>query len=926
MADADKQSQEEMEGDGCVTTASSSSALTASSTPRSNTPTGTQPNAIPLGNITSDRQAVQLIQQTLHRPQSMTAQYLQQMYAAQQQHILLQTAALQQQHQQNLTATQILTTTEQAAQTNGRQPTSSPPSSNGNVTQLASVSQTSITMPTSPVTQPIGRIQVTSSNSTAGAISQQAMLLGNSSPTGSQAQMYLRTQMLILTPAATDLTVVSSVSSQSASSQVQSLALRTHTPGALATPQNVQIKPSLQGQTLVCPLPKMSICPLKSTQLSQNLAEGSRSESLLTDVTQPPSAQPLIPPSTFTPVQSHTLVRHQLHCPSGQRVAPHQLFIQQSSTAHRQPIALRVTPHDSSLPPLALQTRTTPTTATVQSQHTEFLSVPSSSNQSASQSAVVSMSTAPPAVLPDPPPLHLGPVLEPVSQYSPLSSPPPLTMALPRLVQPQRLSLHSVQTVAVQSDHMLVSEEELPVSEAVVQLPFQNLPPPQTVAVDLKVQPATQTEAPSATPLLKETGSMDLVKDVERTCPQNRMPTPPSLSPPDEPQGSSDDVTNWTADLDQPSEPSSRSVIRSPEDPTYANSPPPPLLSSAVRSTSRLPPASLPGNPEGRPSQAIVRPHILTHLIEGFVIREGLEPFPVRRTSLETNLQATLPEDRENTESAQDDCLMDADHLENSTDSDLDNPPAEDGGLISTFLSNTLSKYEHFLQNFFFFFSEQTAENLPDVLECEFCGKRGFARTFLRSKRFCSMTCVRRFNVSCKKRLNLFRSEKVGRWPHRPMGKRGRPPGRINGGSRQHFLRQQLQDSHRTNNNQRASNSIWIEREEEEDPPGPMTTRLRLQAEREKEQDREREQSRVESSSGSDCLLDSSPSQWSVEQVCSFISTLPGCHDIAAEFRSQEIDGQALLLLTEDHLMSAMNIKLGPALKICAQINALKEH
>ncbi|XP_016135967.1 polyhomeotic-like protein 3 isoform X3 [Sinocyclocheilus grahami] len=901
---SDKQSQEEMEGDGCVTTASSSSA------PRSNTPTGTQPNAIPRGNITSDRQAVQVIQQMLHRPQSMTAQYLQHMYSAQQQHILLQTAALQQQHQQNLTATQILTTTEQAAQTSGRQPTSSPPSSSGNVTQLASVSQTSITMPTAPVTQPIGRIQVTSSNSTAGAISQQAMLLGNSSPTGSQAQMYLRTQMLILTPAATvaavqpDLTVVSSMSSQSASSQVQNLALRTHLPGALAAPQNVQIKPSLQGQTLVCPLPKMSICPLKSTQLSQNLAEASRSESLLTDVTQPPSAQPLIPPSTFTPVQSHTLVRHQLHCPSGQRVAPHQLFIQQSST-HRQvqPIALRVTPQDSSPPPLALQTRTTPTTATVQSQHTEFLSVPSSSNQSANQSAVVSTSTAPPAVLPDPPPLHLGPVLEPVSQYSPLSSPPPLTMALPRLVQPQRLSLRSVQTVAVQSDHMLVSEEEFPVAEAVVQLPFQNLPPPQTVAVDLKVQPATQTVARLATPLLKGSGSMDLVKDVERVRPQNRKPTPPSLSPPDEPQGSSGDVTaqpgNCTADLDQPSEPSSRSGIRSPEDATYATSPPPPLLSSAVRSTSRLPPASLPGNPEGRPSQAIVRPHILTHLIEGFVIREGLEPFPVRRTSLEMSLQATLPEDSENGESPQDDCLMDADHLENSTDSDLDNPPAED---------------------------EQTVENVPDVLECEFCGKRGFAHTFLRSKRFCSMTCVRRFNVSCRKRLNLFRSEKVGRWPHRPMGKRGRPPSRINSGSREHFLRQQLQDSHRTNDNQRASNSIWIEREEEEDPPGPMTTRLRLQAEREKEQDREREQSRVESSSGSDCLLDSSPSQWSVEQVCSFISSLPGCHDIAAEFRSQEIDGQALLLLKEDHLMSAMNIKLGPALKICAQISALKEH
>lgn len=52
---------------------------------------------------------------------------------------------------------------------------------------------------------------------------------------------------------------------------------------------------------------------------------------------------------------------------------------------------------------------------------------------------------------------------------------------------------------------------------------------------------------------------------------------------------------------------------------------------------------------------------------------------------------------------------------------------------------------------------------------------------------------------------------------------------------------------------------------------------------------------------------------------------IPGCQDIADEFRAQEIDGQALLLLKEDHLMSAMNIKLGPALKICARINSLKE-
>lgn len=38
----------------------------------------------------------------------------------------------------------------------------------------------------------------------------------------------------------------------------------------------------------------------------------------------------------------------------------------------------------------------------------------------------------------------------------------------------------------------------------------------------------------------------------------------------------------------------------------------------------------------------------------------------------------------------------------------------------------------------------------------------------------------------------------------------------------------------------------------------------------------------------------------------------------------QEIDGQALMLLKADHLMSAMSMRLGPALKICAQIDAMR--
>ena len=62
-----------------------------------------------------------------------------------------------------------------------------------------------------------------------------------------------------------------------------------------------------------------------------------------------------------------------------------------------------------------------------------------------------------------------------------------------------------------------------------------------------------------------------------------------------------------------------------------------------------------------------------------------------------------------------------------------------------------------------------------------------------------------------------------------------------------------------------------------------------------------------------------------VQDVFDFIHNLPGCTPYADEFSRQEIDGQALMLLKEDHLMTAMNIKLGPALKICAKIKSLRE-
>lgn len=61
-----------------------------------------------------------------------------------------------------------------------------------------------------------------------------------------------------------------------------------------------------------------------------------------------------------------------------------------------------------------------------------------------------------------------------------------------------------------------------------------------------------------------------------------------------------------------------------------------------------------------------------------------------------------------------------------------------------------------------------------------------------------------------------------------------------------------------------------------------------------------------------------------VKEVCEFIQVLPGCSEYVEDFSMQEIDGQALMLLRADHLMSAMGMKLGPALKICAKIQQLK--
>uniref|UniRef100_A0A3Q3GLD8 Polyhomeotic homolog 2b (Drosophila) n=1 Tax=Labrus bergylta TaxID=56723 RepID=A0A3Q3GLD8_9LABR len=309
---------------------------------------------------------------------------------------------------------------------------------------------------------------------------------------------------------------------------------------------------------------------------------------------------------------------------------------------------------------------------------------------------------------------------------------------------------------------------------------------------------------------------------------------------------------------------------------------PPPAMTSGNESEAPTVTGSTPQNGENKPPQAIVKPQVLTHVIEGFVIQEGAEPFPVERLPI----------------------LIDSPKkLDHQLSSDPDKTPVSNA-------ANSDSEPEDM--------NEPEMDTAEPKLTCEYCGWVDFAYKFKGSKRFCSMVCAKRYNVGCTKRIGLFRPERskpTNRWRRRSQGrpsieakkqKLSPSPQQTQGGS--------VSSPHPSQPSQEES-SPCSDMSSYEEPPSPLSA----------------------ASSGPPVLsgrddpspcqrfISNDPTRWNVEEVYEFIRSLPGCQEIADEFRSQEIDGQALLLLKEDHLMSTMNIKLGPALKIFARINMLKD-
>ncbi|KAG5850396.1 hypothetical protein ANANG_G00081950 [Anguilla anguilla] len=780
--------------------------------------------------------------------------------------------------------------TVQAMGSGNRRLLSSSPSSSsslkGSISQSPNTSEHSVALP--PTAQPDSRAQVSCSTTSRSMISQQAWLAGNGSSSTNQAHVYLHAQMLIFTPASSagvaqpDLPIFTSASTRSPSAQEQNQAEQTNRPAMQSLPSKTPAHH------------RMSLCPPKPTQQSDASKEG-----------------------LYSSVPSHTLMMHKLRCRLSHKMA-HRNRLINPKPAEGHSLVHSVSLQAGSLPTsqlfLSSQTPGTPVSSVfeVQSQHcTTTRTLPSASSSSTKQSEVAAQHKAPatspvatqsptsqspapvvtqpenlvqslpsallespprqlvgPAQLPAHGPVHKPPSLSPAPSLPASctglqSAPCPRTSASspsrptsPRPLKP--LSPASVQGLTGQ----MQSSEETPAAKTLVQVPHQDPPPPQRVVKDPQTHLAAPSELPKDLSTVYQMVSLremdSALRNGEQEEPGNEE-MPNLMEPPLEnstqihptllpPAGQEGDCRDTATDLTTG---------------TGQSSTEPKGDAHTENSSSQLP-------------QAIIKPQVLTHLIEGFVIQEGLKPFPVNRSSLMVEKQAKNPGAlHEMSGSEVTSPMMDVEHPWNSTDTDMDDFATDDG----------------------------MDEVLVDMLHCEFCGKRGYAHTFLRANRFCSTTCVRRFNVSNTRRISALKANRTGRGKDRRRGRSRRPSS-----SREHFHRQAAQ-----------STSWWpMEAEEEEDPPVPMTTRLRRQAELERERE-------TADSGGSPPTSPSSPVLWTVDQVCAFVYTLPGCQDIAEEFRSQEIDGQALLLLTEDHLMSTMNIRLGPALKICARINSLKE-
>uniref|UniRef100_A0A8C2B8U6 Polyhomeotic homolog 2b (Drosophila) n=1 Tax=Cyprinus carpio TaxID=7962 RepID=A0A8C2B8U6_CYPCA len=796
-----------------------------------------------------DRQTVQVIQQALHRQPSTAAQYLQQMYAAQQQHLMLQTAALQQQHL-STAQLQSLAAVQQASLAAGRQ------NQNGTSSAQNGPSQTTINLTTSPAAaQLISRAQ--SVNSAPSGISQQAVLLGNaSSPTltASQAQMYLRAQMA----QQSNLVHVARSLGRAVPLSPQLILAPTATVTALQsdtnTANNTQ-SASAQVQNLA----------LRNQQVVSSTSQSSGLQALSLKQT-PVSIQPT--PLIKTPSQSASSSdtgKSNVNAASSDGVKMGEQTEMKAVNMSRNVSSSHalITPAYAQIQPQAL----------IKQQPQQFVIQPQAPPTSRTQPQLLQTASVQP---------HQQTASLAIQSSAQTSS---VAGIIPVLPKPALHNQGSAQNQQATIFHSTVSHHALSQHGSHTGLAHAKAQPVQLTAINLQIQPA-QRQASRLAQDDKEKPTSLVVREI---CPPVQMQPTTTTQGTDPPEQSKIDTVNATSQT--------QGSVETAREPTGA--PVTPTMTSAA--PSEPPPAAVTGsvaqNGENKPPQAIVKPHVLTHVIEGFVIQEGAEPFPVERPPVQADSpkkpDTQLPSDPEKTASS---------NSLSATNSDMEEAGQQD--------------------------TRTQEEPEEPKLTCELCGWVDFAYKFKRSKRFCSMVCAKRYSVSCTKRVGLFHPDRtkttnqINQWrrrrSHSPRGREAKKQRlSVSQQSQGESISSPLQSQPSQGESSPCSD---ISSYEEATSPlsaassGPIISQGGVAA-----------NDPQELPLFSQHFLPIDPTKWNVQEVFEFIRSLPGCQEIADEFRAQEIDGQAMLLLKEDHLMSAMNIKLGPALKIFARINMLKD-
>ncbi|XP_076824924.1 polyhomeotic-like protein 3 [Clavelina lepadiformis] len=272
-----------------------------------------------------------------------------------------------------------------------------------------------------------------------------------------------------------------------------------------------------------------------------------------------------------------------------------------------------------------------------------------------------------------------------------------------------------------------------------------------------------------------------------------------------------------------------------------------------------------------------VKQHIITHIIDGFVFEESLTPFTPTRNCGLSNHQLSLIRKRQQE-------ILQREKDMKSEDDEKMNVDNQDNIEVA-------------------------------VATCEQCGFSGPRVKFSSpSQQFCSLKCARKYKTRITGGVHSYNKL----WQNNHVSRRGKS---------------RIRNLSSLSNKPRRGRPSYVAKKEED----VLSSSQSLSGSNSFSDDDKF------SSSDSASVFSYSPTpspeptvpylggkpvqpgQWSVDDVWNYMRSLPDAVQYAADFRAQEIDGSALLLLHEEHLVSSMNFPLGPALKLCAHIDRLRE-